>query len=103
MSEPRRKAVAMVLWTAIIMTTGYGFMKLTTPTEAQIYERLSPALRKQFDNEKELRRSNNEMSLKQMFEQSKLDRPAWRTDIPNKMDLKIIPVAPGTDGSAGTK
>lgn len=57
-------------------------MRFTTPTQEQIYERLSPELRRQFDREKKKRREDNDKSLQQMFDNRNLDRPAWRTDTP---------------------
>lgn len=57
-------------------------MHFTTPTDEQIYERLSPELRRQFDREKKKRREDNDKSLQQVFDQRNLDRPAWRTDVP---------------------
>lgn len=62
-----------------------GFMTLTTPTDEDIYARLSPELRRQFDREREKRRRDNDAALQQVFDQRNLDRPAWRTDVPDAM------------------
>lgn len=93
-SERGRKATAMALWGGITMLVGWaglsssrcselilqGFMRFTTPTQDQIYARLSPELRRQYDREHAVRRAQNDSALQQVFDQRNLDRPAWRTD-----------------------
>ena len=76
----------MVLWGTITMGVGWSFMRFTTPTDEDIYQRLSPELRRQYDREKDSRRKANDASLQQVFDMRNLDRPAWRTDVP--ADLK---------------
>lgn len=78
-SERARKITAMTLWTIIVMGTGYGFMSLTTPSQSQLYDSLSPELRRQFDREKEGRRRENDRQLAEIFERRNWDRPAWIT------------------------
>lgn len=58
-------------------------MRFTTPTDDQIYARLSPELKRQFDRERAKRREDNDRSFQQIMDQRNLDRPAWRTDVPS--------------------
>ena len=85
-SENGKKATAMVLWATIIMVTGYSFMRFTTPDQDQLYNQLSPELRRQFDRERAATRKLNDERLERMFKESKLDRPAWMTQPATKDD-----------------
>ena len=81
------------------MTVGWGFMRFTTPTDQQIYDRLSPDLKRQFDREKERRRQDNDAKFEQMMSIRNLDRPAWRTDVPKD----VRSATTGTTGEAGQR
>ncbi|BFZ58530.1 hypothetical protein PYCC9005_005593 [Savitreella phatthalungensis] len=97
-SEGGRKALAMAMWGGITMAVGWAFMRFTTPNDAQIYDRLSPELKRQFDREKERRRQLADVQFQQMMGQRNLDRPAWRTDVPRdapgSTSKQTIPVSP---------
>ncbi|UZJ56417.1 hypothetical protein CBS101457_005737 [Exobasidium rhododendri] len=38
---------------AVLIAVGYGIMKATTPTDEQFYNKLSPALKKQVDMQRQ--------------------------------------------------
>lgn len=69
----------MALWATIVMSTGYAFMTLTTPSEEQLYASLSPDLKRQFDREREGMRKANDKRLESIMRDRNLDRPAWMT------------------------
>lgn len=83
-------------------------MRYTTPTDDEIYARLSPELRRQFDRERKARRQENDRSLQQVFDQRNLDRPAWRTDVPQETrdatgGAQLLPLTLDADVPDGKK
>ncbi|AOA64170.1 Cytochrome bc1 complex assembly factor [Komagataella phaffii CBS 7435] len=62
-----------------IIGTGVLLYKFTTPTEEQLIARLSPELRQEYEQNKSLRRKEQEELMKIVRETSKSNDPIWKT------------------------
>jgi len=66
-------------WSTVIIGSGYGIMKFTTPTAEQLYDELAPDLKRQVDERREARKRGE---LQQRAEQAVKDGstgPVWAT------------------------
>ncbi|CDZ97358.1 Cbp4 [Phaffia rhodozyma] len=67
------------LFMAGMIATGYGIMKLTTPTEEQLYSRLSPDLQRRVD-EKRAQKAEEEASRHIKTDIKSSSRIIWAAD-----------------------
>jgi len=66
-----------VIFSVGIIAVGYGLMKLTTPTEDQLYKKLSPELQKKYKIAKDNRLEKDVETEKMIKENALSDRPVW--------------------------
>ncbi|GAA5908407.1 hypothetical protein JCM5296_005923 [Sporobolomyces johnsonii] len=85
---PIGKAIGL---TVAITAVGYGIMALTTPTEQEFYDRLSPDLKKKVDEQRRLSAGyrdqlakESQQRLETITASAKNDAPVWADDMDPK-------------------
>jgi len=66
-----------VMWSTIIMGTGYACMKTLVPTPEELYSQLSPDLKRKADEIRAARQKNELQRQIELASQSGASGPVW--------------------------